>query len=288
MIRLAVLAILFLVMGCQTQPTKVYESNQLNYEEQLSRLQKPIVIDSKTIVLDTRSPLDYGLSHIASSQNVHWDDFKIPGSNHAGLLDDEFKVASRLAAMGISARSQVLIVGDGVRGSGEEARIAWMLLYLGVQNVQTADIDSLKVPRTNTTAPRNQSVDRWQPQLMKGLQADKEEILQAIRGSAEKIVIIDARTEKEFFKKSKITSGYALPEINSINIDWREFFTAQGRPKLSIVKRLEAIEVSKSARIIVISNRGLRSAAATYALTLLGFKNVSSYSGGWQELIAGR
>lgn len=284
MIQIVLLVFLGFLMGCQTPPTKIYQSNELNYSEQISKLKRPIQINTETVVLDTRGPLDYGFSHISGSMNVTWDSFKQPGSAFSGQLEDPQRISARLSALGISPKSQVVIVGHGQNGDGEEGRLAWMLMYLGVLNVQTVAIDSLQISRTNLVTQQRKSVDRWQPRLLSGLLASKNEVVTAIQEAAPKYILIDARTEKEFFKKFKVRSSFVLPEVNSINIHWSEFFDKNGRPNLRIVKKLSDIGVLKSQRIIVLSQQGLRSGAVTYALTVMGFRNVSNYATGLQEL----
>ena len=45
-----------------------------------------------------------------------------------------------LARAGIAPDSSVVVLGRGLQGEGEEGRIAWMLAYLGVPNIQFANI----------------------------------------------------------------------------------------------------------------------------------------------------
>lgn len=278
--------ILFLV-GCQTlKPTEVYQSSELDFREMAASLRAPITITKDTVVLDTRSPLDFGLHHIPGSQNIRWDAFQSAGSPSRGVLDRDLgKITRRLALLGVQPDSQVVVVGDGLKGLGQEARVAWMLMHLGVQNVQAADINQIAAPKTHLMSPPKANVPFWEAEVVPALAALKEEILNAARlQKPGDIHIIDARSSAEVMKKQAIRGSYVTPDVGAVNIEWKEFFNKSGRPALEMRSKLKNIGIDAKDRIIVISDQGLRSAAVTYALTMIGFQNVGNYSGGWQAL----
>lgn len=285
--RLAVLALSLTVLGCQTlKPTEVYQSSELDFRDFADSLKKPIVINKDTVVLDTRSPLDFGLNHVPGSHNVQWDAFRAAGSLSRGVLDSNLeKITRRLALLGVEKDSQVVVVGEGVNGLGQEARLAWMLLYVGVKDVQAADINQIQAPKTNIFGPPRENAPFWQPEPVQRLLASKEEVLKAARlKKPSRIHIIDARSSAEAMQKQTVRGNYVTPDLGAINIEWKEFFNSRGRPSLDMRRKLQDIGISPKDRIIVISNHGLRSAAVTYALTMIGFENVGNHSGGWVSL----
>lgn len=281
-----VLVLIAIFVGACTQaPTKVYESQRLDYKELYSSLNQPIVVDEKIKILDVRSALDYGLSHIPDSHNFEWRSLSRMGS-HPSLLEDDFKLTLRLAAVGINADDSVLIVGNP--SSPDAGRLAWILLYMGITDVQTSAIDSLNVNRTNL-ASRPNPVSGWDPKIINSLKADKNKVLQIIaQGSSAKVHLIDVRTEKEYLKKKKVISNYALPEPPTINIEWSEFYTSDGRPNKSIVSKLKSVGIERDHQIVLISDKGIRSAAATYAITMLGFGKASNFNGGWVQITSSK
>ena len=69
------------------------------------------------------------------------------------LARDLFKVTRRLALLGISPNKKIVVVGNGAKGEGEEGRLAWTLLYLGIPHVQVVGLEHFKNQLVNTEAP---------------------------------------------------------------------------------------------------------------------------------------
>ncbi|MCB0356642.1 MAG: hypothetical protein KDD40_06525, partial [Bdellovibrionales bacterium] len=213
--------------------------------------------------------------------------FSIPGALHRGLLtEDLYKEARRLARKGLGINSKVIVVGNGLLGQGEEGRLAWTLLYMGIHNVQFVALNYFKkLPMTAQESPPKANAKMWKPHLVQTLFATKEEIKIAMTPARthKKTYLIDVRSEKEYFHRS--TNGdYDYPDLNAIHIPWNKFLTNEGRPNFSILKDLTNFGVQKNDRIITISQQGVRSAAVTAALTSMGYTNVGNFNGGYQLL----
>jgi thiosulfate/3-mercaptopyruvate sulfurtransferase len=163
-----------------------------------------------------------------------------------------------------------------------------MLLYLGFPKVQTAELESLGVRRaTSFEEAPTKNAPMWTAHPDRALQVEAKELLLSLKGPRrENFHLIDVRSPKEYFARHGKTDVYVLPDLQALNIEWKEFFTADGRPNRNLRKKLESVQVHPTDRVIVISNHGLRSAAATYALKALGYMNVGNFSGGWDELKA--
>ncbi|MBP9090000.1 sulfurtransferase [bacterium] len=106
------------------------------------------------IVVDSRPEHEYEAGHIPTAVPIGWEDWNAkpmrqgvgfslalwePG--YWGALDnkrlDEF--VGRLAKLGLSNHRPVVVYADALASKGREGRIAWMLLYLGVENVFLLD-----------------------------------------------------------------------------------------------------------------------------------------------------
>lgn len=287
-IKLVLLPIFSFFVGCSLQPTKVYESQKININGLVEGAQKPLVIDEHVFVIDARSPFDYNVAHIPQSVNIQWQEFSRSGAINRGLLsEDLFKEARRLALKGLTPKTPVIIVGNGLEGSGEEGRLAWTLLYLGFENVQFASHNYFKkIPLTSKETPPKTNVPVWKPQFIESLLVDVKEVKQIIsnpQSLKEQVFIIDVRTEKEFFRRQGDLS-YEFPDINAIHIPWTQFITEYGRPNFKIKNDLKDLGIFISSRVIVISHQGLRSGAVAAALTSMGYTNVSNFAGGYQQL----
>lgn len=292
----------FIILGglglqsaCVTGPTKVYQSQSLDVKSSVSANLQPLSLDDNTVVLDARSVFDYNLAHIPQSLNMQWSDFSRPGARNKGLLsEDLYKEARRLALKGISPESKVIIVGNGIEGRGEEGRLAWTLMYMGIQDVQFASLKHFpKFPMTNAESPPKKNEKVWKPNLVKSLIVEKEEIrdfinhpmrFETMRSKTvqSKKYIIDVRSSKEYFDRRKNNGDYKYPDINAIHIPWESFFTGEGRPDLQIRQQLLDLGITTESRIIVISNEGVRSGAVSAALYLMGFVNTGNFAGGYK------
>ncbi len=178
-------------------------------------------------------------------------------------------------------------MGNGPRGNGEEGRLAWTLIYLGFQDVQVSSIETFRKNLTPRPSPPAKNVDTWPVNPRTDLQIDKAEFAKIAnnpRGRLDsRTWIIDVRTDKEYFNK---VPGNSAPDINAIHVPWTEFYTNKGRPNSAVKARLEAVGVKPGDRVILISNKGIRSGAAAYALISLGFAKVQNFTAGWNSLIS--
>lgn len=106
------------------------------------------------LVVDSRPESEYEAGHIPSALRLGWEDWNAkPNLKATGLnLDlwepgywgalDNFRLeefADRLAQLGLSNHRPVVVYADSLASKGREGRIAWMLLYLGVENVFLLD-----------------------------------------------------------------------------------------------------------------------------------------------------
>lgn len=283
-----VLLLLMPLVGCQTAPTKMTESRQVPIETLIANAKKPIVLTANTVIIDARRPFDYALAHLPDSVNLTWDHFTQRKGPSKGLLVDESEIARRLALYGVTPEKPVVVVGYGRQGQGEAGRMAWMLYYLGVNDVQMADINYFKTRVSNIQENGIKNAPAWDADPRGRVLAQLGEVKYAISYPQElkqKTVLIDVRSKEEYFARKGFEGGYASPDLRAIHIDWREFFDSTGRPQLSMRDRLKAIKIRPNDRVILVSRQGVRSGAVTMALLSMGFSNAANYAGGLSELL---
>jgi 3-mercaptopyruvate sulfurtransferase SseA len=268
-----------LLAGCQLQPTKVGESRQRGFAAIVGKTRHPLVLSEQTVVLDARSPFDFGLNRIQNSLNLTWSDLD---------LDDLRRSAQRLALLGVAMDTPVVVVGYGPKGQGEEGRLAWSLLYLGLHDVQVAGVELFRANWGRADAPPTQNAPPWTSEPRDGLIIGKQEFMNLAkdpkRRLESRIHILDVRSAKEYFNKVPSAPGPA-PDIHAIQIEWKDFYGADGRPSAMIVKKLAGLDIRPDDQVILLSNRGVRSGAAAYALIALGFKRVRNFTGGWRAFL---
>lgn len=296
-ITLALLAALGMAGGCQSPKTRggSTEAAVVDPKTEAAR-----VLALEPVILDARSPLDYGVSHVPGAINVVWSDFGRPGARDAGVLDaDHFGLARRLALWGIAPEKPVLVVGGaGERDQGEAGRVAWMLRYLGVGEVYVGSESVYRgtIPR-GATRPRNET--SWIPSVRAELEISVADFL--AKASAPRRSGITTRA------RAKALGGLVVPEpptqdrvildvrddaenleiptqhlkIKLVRVPWRRFFLADGRPLPEAGRLLTEAGVGEGVELLVISEEGVKSAAATYALERAGRTRLGNVSAGW-------
>lgn len=277
MIRVLLAAWIFMV-GCQMKPTKVSWSESRDFDLIVAKAGKPIKLEDNIVVLDARSAFDYGLNRVVGSHHFPWENLA-ESSNTGEILRDKRKLAQRLSLYGLTPDKSIVVVGQGPSGHGEEGRLAWTLVYLGYHDVQTASIEMFRKNLTQmaTPTPKNEPPVDLEPNMAMVTSDSDFKRLAKEPGSRRDnhVWMIDVRSKKEYFNKDPKVAP--KPDIGALHIEWKEFYTDLGRPNLKLKKRLKGIGVNENDRIIVFSQKGVRSAAAAYALIALGYKKAENH-----------
>lgn len=312
---------MLLNVGCQTKPTVVRETVSRSFAGSQALL-GPINLTEDVVIADARPAFEYSMARVPRSVAINWADYSEAEPSKRGWPQkDLFAAARRLARLGIAPDSKVVVLGLGAQGQGEEGRVAWMLAYLGVENVRFGRFGSVKARLTTEallekpTAVGDEKISKdnrpsqpaesatvaqniWKPQVVNSLMATKEEILGAIDnnatekpwsylGSKPRIYrIIDARSEAEYLGKKGGLRSKAIPDISAINVPWKEFFDDDFRPLAETAQRLASVNVRPAHRVIVIDNDGVASAAVTMALRAYGYSDAANFAGGYNDLMS--
>jgi 3-mercaptopyruvate sulfurtransferase SseA len=276
MLRLLVAALF--IAGCQVTPTKTSESQQRGFQTLVEKSSQPVVLDESMVILDARPSFDYGLNRVQGSLHFTWENLAEDAAT-GEILRDTRQAGLRLALLGITPATPVVVVGNGGGGDGGEGRLAWTLLYLGVRDVQVARFDVFRKDWTQATTAPAKNVPAWIPERREDLVVSPEEfdrLARDARGRMEnRVWIIDVRSEREYFRQLPATK--AVPDIGAMHIPWTDFYNDKGRPNSALRKKLTGLGIQPSDRVILLSERGVRSAAAAYALLALGYTRVQNF-----------
>lgn len=265
-------------VGCAQAPTKTFDQSQV-------RMKDREVVSDQVIVVDARPSFQYEMSRVPGSIPMQWRDFSEKEERFEGLLEkDLFFHTRRLARMGIGPESQIIVLGNGKKGSGEEGRVAWTLRYLGITNVKFARADQFSLSGSAKTPPPRPAVEIWKPNFNEGLILTKTQFLNVVhqpRMEKDAPVIIDVRPVEEYTGKQgpKVSVDYG-----AVNIPWTEFITDSGAPNPELTAKLEAVGIGKNRSIALVDWNGLRSGLVTVVLRDLGYK-AANFAGGYQILI---
>lgn len=300
MIYYLILLCASLMVGCVTQPTKITETKsvQTNFQEIRTQL------NENTVILDTRDAVEFYVSKVPGSVLVEWSDFSVKLENGEGVLDlDPLNITRRLALWGIGPDTHVIVLGK--IGDAKLGRVAWMLKEMGVVNVKTFNYDLFKreVYGLNETPPVNKDI--WMPvvdtrseikfdefqriifpfnyrfQFYTLSRLDEKAGLRVGRFKNSKIHFVDVRSEKEFAEKSLKSLDESFPLVN---IPWEQFYTNEGIVNFDLKKALNSKGILEDDVVILISDRGVRSGAATFAMREMGYIEARNFSGGYNYL----
>jgi 3-mercaptopyruvate sulfurtransferase SseA len=276
------IVLLLLSAGCQTKPTQTYETKE-NFTKKPEGPQGA-VLSEQTVIVDARPAFAFALSHPSRAISLQWADFTEKEAPFEGYLEkDLFFHARRLARMGIGPDSDVLILGSGRAGNGEEGRLAWTLRRMGLTKVRFASLDSIRASMTNEAQPPPAEVPIWKPVPDESLEIKRADAMADIQKFKAGITVLDVRSEKEYLQDADLFNKLNLmPKL--INVPWTEFLSEAGTPQAQLEARLKSIGIDKSDRIYVIDERGVKSAGATLILRDLGFTKATSWTGGFREL----
>ena len=107
--------------------------------------------NSATCIIDARPYADYIAGHIPGARRMGWEAWCEEAPTHAGQVLAQpgywgvlkegatATLEESLRQAGVSEERPALVYADGPRSKGREARIAWMLLYLGIPSVLLLD-----------------------------------------------------------------------------------------------------------------------------------------------------
>lgn len=158
-------------VGCQSPPTEIHETSEIiaKSEEELPDLFAP-----NTVLVDVRIHFEFLLSHISGSVNIRPEDYY--QKDHEELPDPDYEgLARRLALLGISPEKNIIILGRDSDGS--EAKMKWLLEFLGVKNIKVQNMKHLAPSKIRiqykSDKESQQNVPMWKPVINEGMLAEK-------------------------------------------------------------------------------------------------------------------
>lgn len=161
--------------------------------------------DSRLIVVDIRKVEEYKEGNIPNSINVFYGSWAVQKKGLGNELPEDDDLFDVIGFAGIKAGSHVVVVGktDTVADLMNMTRVAWTLVYGGIENVSILDggfniwKEAKKPISTETMKPK---AGTYQGKANKTLFATKENVVSKI-GNAN---IIDTRVPDFFFGVSKL------------------------------------------------------------------------------------
>lgn len=245
------------------------------------------LLDEGAIVVDARTAKAARAGHLPGAATLDWTTLRDGWGRTGRLTDDDDAVAERLGELGVEPTRTVVVYGAAHRGGGEEGRVAWMLAYLGVDDVALLDGGIAAWRRAGLPIergplhPRRRSAFR--PRRDEALRATAEQLLAAVeRADA---VILDVRSEAEWQGATPHLAprGGRIPAAR--HFEWSRLLDDDGRlwSRPAIETALLAAGVRRDDEVLLYCAGGVRSAFVWAALRALGWPRVRMYDGSFLE-----
>lgn len=232
-----------------------------------------VVLDVRDDALKTETPL-------ANAVPVQWPYFtKEVAAQKGQLLEDDAELSKRIQALGVSASVPVVVVGDSVKGWGEDGRIVWTLRSLG--HPAAFFVDGGVVALLKDGDPGIKAAPKAGDFVVNRLtkfNVTKEE-LKALLGKPE-VVILDTREPREFAGETPYGESRGGHVPGAQHIFYKDFLDPSGNvlPASVIKDKLKAYGVSDDSEVVAYCTGGIRSGFVTAVLNNIGIK-ARNYSG---------
>ena len=235
--------------------------------------------DKSLVIIDASKAADYKKSHIKNAINI--PNVELNNNKDDGFLLSTDKLATIFGNKGVSNESAI-VVYDG--GSQKPAsRVYWVLKYLGASNVKIlhknmTTFKKSRVPLTPMATKKKATTFT--------VNVDKAIIASLADVKAGNAKLFDARDANEYAGTTEKSTGH-IP--GAINLSFKDMQDANHafKTKAELEKVMAAYGVTADSPIIVSCQSGKRAAVLYVAFTsVLGYKNVKTYDGSYNEWIA--
>jgi len=249
----------------------------------------------KTVLIDTRSPEDYGIAHIPQSINIRdFFTYLLENSSPAGLKELQEYFAEIMSRVGISGTEHLIIYEDTLnKGYGQSCRAAFLLKYLGCPQVSILHGGykawlKAGLPTTDEVPKGESSIFRLHPNA--DIMVTTTEMLQAIDNPA--IIKLDVRDRDEWIG---LSSSPYNPDFcprkgripNAVWLEWHRLMNSDSeiptfRSPAEIQEICQSIGITSESIVYIYCFKGSRAANTLIALKQAGI-SAKNYFGSWNE-----
>jgi thiosulfate/3-mercaptopyruvate sulfurtransferase len=222
---------------------------------------------------------EFTAAHIPGSVQIDWPDLEVADTSETSLADWRQAVAGLVGALGVSPDRTVVAYDHGTLFA---ARLWWVLRYLGHERIHVLDGG---LPAWTVSGGESESGDPpaaesnatpYPAVPVDDLLATKAECLSLV-GDPD-TVFLDTRSAQEY-ADGHIPGAINIPYTLNARDDSPPFWLPTG----DLVAMYAAAGVTPEHRVIPYCSSGVRSAVTAMTLTMIGYPDVSLYTGSWNE-----
>lgn len=245
--------------------------------------------NSKLKLVDIRKLEEYKENHIPGSLASFYGVWAIKKGMNQNELPPDDDLADLIRSLGISKDSKVVVVGKADTPSDLVGitRVAWTLVYAGIENVSIMDGGFNKWVNDKRAVTRDISKatpSTYQPVWNKGIIATKEYVMKAMKQS----LVVDTRLPEAFFgivKLDFVARAGHIPGAVCLPSAWIFLKDGAVRPKDDLEAMASNVAgKDKSKEILIYCDTGKFCTGWWFILSeMLGYKNVKNYDGAMEE-----
>ncbi|MBM9588846.1 thiosulfate sulfurtransferase [Leptospira sp. 201903075] len=242
----------------------------------------------KYTILDTRASGNRWKNKVPGSKTISWEELSRTDAPRKGDLLEVKLVRKKINDLGIQESDNILVLGDGNSGWGEEGRIVWSLREAGFKQSYWVDggypAYEKQIQKKSDSKKGNKdpgfTIDPKQINPSSAIL--KEDILKGL--PSKQYQILDTREPREFSGATPYgeSRGGHIPSAKSFF--YQELFDAKGniKSKAEVEVYLKQIGIQKEKPIVAYCTGGVRSAFVVGILRTYGY-NAYNYAGSMWE-----
>ncbi len=247
-----------------------------------------------TLFIDSRGEAQAILGTIEGAIATTWGDWCITegkqGDEKWGCIQEPEMLEVTLGNLGITKDKEIIVLGETVKGWGDDARLVWELLAAGYTNVKMVDggYSALKA----YGAPTQMMASKPEKGEVEIEAIDYSHVMttEELLANYDAYTIVDVRTDEEYngaILNNEAQGGH-LP--GAIHIRYTDLFKADGTLKSNdeLTKMFEDAGLTKEDAIVTYCTGGIRSAYTQLVLEMCGFENSYNYDQSfWRWAVVG-
>ncbi len=271
--------------------TKLIQKEFLTETEELLE----ILNQENLVIIDTREPEDYIISHIPGAINVYDIFTYLATKENGGYEAMRNTFAGLFEAVGIHFDKKVVVYEDAMdNGYGRSCRGLFILKYLGHKNVtvlhggfQAWLLQNLPITKEIPVPAQKDFVVSIDNSMI----VDTEEMLEALNNP--NITILDVRDHAEWIGVSSSPYGpnFAPRKGRLPGAKWLEWYNMMKnvnsipwfKEPEELKKLFAEVGVTPESNVIIYCFKGARTSNVYICMKMAGIKNVRCYFSAWND-----